>query len=58
MQTAQQQWTPSAYSLFLQGKDTSEIAKALRISEARALKALSVERSRSKELPLPYEARP
>jgi hypothetical protein len=58
MQTAQQQWTPSAYSLFLQGKDTSEIAKALRISEARALKALSVERSRSKELPQPYGARP
>lgn len=48
---------PSAYSLFLLGKDTIEIASALGISEAQALKSLSVVRSRSKGLPMPYEAR-
>ena len=57
MQPAIRQFAPSAYSLFLLGKDTSDIAKALGVSEAKALKVLSVERSQSKGLPAPYEAR-
>lgn len=50
-------YSPSAYSLFLLGKDTIEIASALGITEAQDLKSLSVERSRSKGIPMPYEAR-
>ena len=56
--SARKQWDypPSAYSLFLRGYDTIEIANRLRISEDVAVRLVNQERSQSKGLP--FETRP
>ncbi|RWF44269.1 MAG: hypothetical protein EOS65_02515 [Mesorhizobium sp.] len=56
--TARRQWDclPTAYSLFLCGYDTVEVAKRLNITEDRALIQISQERSKAKGLS--FETRP
>jgi hypothetical protein len=49
---------PSAYSLFLRGLDTVEIAKRLKIEEHEAERAITVERSRAKGRPATFEPSP
>lgn len=45
-----------AYVMFRAGKDTLDIAEALRVEEHRVLAWISVERSKHRNLPSPYEA--
>lgn len=49
---------PSAYTLFLLGCDTVEIAKRLGIAEATASRMVHEERCAKRGLPVEYERRP
>lgn len=46
-----------AYLMFSLGRDTLDIAEALKASEAHVLRWISIERSKAKGLPKPYEVR-
>lgn len=49
---------PSAYTLFLLGYDTVEIAKRLGIAEATASRMVHEERCARRGLPVEYKRRP
>lgn len=44
-----------AYELFQHGRDTSEIADIMRITEGRALRYVTLGRSLARSLPDPYQ---
>jgi hypothetical protein len=44
-----------AYELFRRGRDTSEIAEIMRITEGRALRYVTLGRSLARSLPNPYQ---
>jgi hypothetical protein len=48
----------SCLDLFRLGWDTVRIAAYWQISEAEALRRVSVERSKARSLPIPYEVAP
>lgn len=48
---------PTSYDLFKRGYDTVEIAKYFGISEAAALKSLTIQRSAARNLPTAYPSK-
>lgn len=48
----------NAYDSFMAGKDTLELSAKYKVSEARMLQWISVERSRRHGIASPYGARP
>lgn len=48
---------PSCDTMFFNGRNTAEIASVHEITEAQALKRISLERSKRLGLPSPYEPR-
>lgn len=48
---------PTSYDLFKRGFDTAEIAKYFGISEAAALKSLTIQRSAARNLPTAYPSK-